>query len=100
MRAVDARTRRARVRVGRLISAWPDTAEAIGRDLALSESSTTPPMPAAASCASWRWTPHCQRELLVNAWNGGAALGDSLVLLAPTAAWIVVAVALATRMFR
>ena len=39
-------------------------------------------------------------ELVLNAWNGGAALGDSLILLAPTAAWIVVAVALATRMFR
>ncbi|WP_036970856.1 ABC transporter permease [Promicromonospora kroppenstedtii] len=39
-------------------------------------------------------------ELIVNAWNGGAPLGDSLVLLAPTLAWVVVAVALALRMFR
>lgn len=39
-------------------------------------------------------------ELVVDAWNGGAALGDSLLLLAPTLAWVVVAVVLATRMFR
>ncbi|MFI2488729.1 ABC transporter permease [Promicromonospora kroppenstedtii] len=39
-------------------------------------------------------------ELIVNAWNGGVPLGDSLVLLAPTLAWVVVAVALALRMFR
>ncbi|MFC8923104.1 ABC transporter permease [Cellulosimicrobium sp. NPDC057127] len=39
-------------------------------------------------------------ELVVQAWEGGAPLGDSLLLLAPTAAWIVVAVALAARLFR
>lgn len=39
-------------------------------------------------------------ELVLNAWNGGAALGDSLFLLAPTVAWVVVAVALAARLFR
>ncbi|WP_116950934.1 ABC transporter permease [Jiangella endophytica] len=39
-------------------------------------------------------------ELVVNAWNGGVALGDSLLLLAPTLSWVVVAVALAGRMFR
>jgi ABC-2 type transport system permease protein len=39
-------------------------------------------------------------ELVVDAWNGGAPLTDSLLLLAPTLAWVVVAVALASRMFR
>lgn len=39
-------------------------------------------------------------ELMMNAWNGGVAIGDSLLLLAPTLSWVVVAVALATRMFR
>lgn len=39
-------------------------------------------------------------ELVVQAWEGGTPLGDSLLLLAPTAAWIVVAVALAARLFR
>ncbi|MFC9255705.1 ABC transporter permease [Amycolatopsis thailandensis] len=39
-------------------------------------------------------------ELAVNAWNGGVAIGDSLLLLAPTLAWVVVAVVLASRLFR
>lgn len=39
-------------------------------------------------------------ELVLNAWNGGAALTDSLILLAPTFAWVAVAVTFATRMFR
>ena len=39
-------------------------------------------------------------ELIVNAWNGGVPLGDSLVLLGPTLGWVVVAVTLALRMFR
>jgi len=39
-------------------------------------------------------------ELAVNAWNGGVAVGDSLLLLAPTLAWVLVAVVLASRMFR
>ncbi|ONF70786.1 ABC transporter permease [Amycolatopsis keratiniphila] len=39
-------------------------------------------------------------ELAVDAWNGGVALTDSLLLLAPTLAWVVVAVVLATRLFR
>lgn len=39
-------------------------------------------------------------ELIVNAWNGGVPLGDSLLLLGPTLGWVVVAVTLALRMFR
>ncbi|MEV7555747.1 ABC transporter permease [Amycolatopsis sp. NPDC089917] len=39
-------------------------------------------------------------ELAVNAWNGGVAVGDSLLLLAPTLAWVFVAVVLASRLFR
>ncbi|WP_217428769.1 ABC transporter permease [Micromonospora maritima] len=39
-------------------------------------------------------------ELTMNAWNGGVAVTDSLLLLAPTLGWVVVAVALATRLFR
>jgi len=39
-------------------------------------------------------------ELVVNAWSGGAPLADSLLLLAPTLAWVVVAVTLAARVFR
>ncbi|MEU0492798.1 ABC transporter permease [Nocardiopsis sp. NPDC006139] len=39
-------------------------------------------------------------ELVVGAWNGGVPLADSLLLLAPTLAWVVVAVALAFRVFR
>ena len=39
-------------------------------------------------------------ELIVNAWNGGVPLGDSLLLLGPTLGWVVVAVTLAQRMFR
>ncbi len=39
-------------------------------------------------------------ELVVNAWNGGVPVADSLLLLAPTLGWVVVAVALASRLFR
>ncbi|XVV15523.1 hypothetical protein ACQP2X_14620 [Actinoplanes sp. CA-131856] len=39
-------------------------------------------------------------ELMLNAWNGGVALSDSLLLLAPTFAWVVIAVSFARRMFR
>ncbi|MFD3686319.1 ABC transporter permease [Nocardiopsis sp. NPDC058631] len=39
-------------------------------------------------------------ELVVNAWNGGVPVADSLLLLAPTLAWVVVAVTLAARVFR
>ncbi|WBC16638.1 ABC transporter permease [Micromonospora sp. WMMA1998] len=39
-------------------------------------------------------------ELTMNAWNGGVGVTDSLVLLAPTLGWVVVSVALATRLFR
>lgn len=39
-------------------------------------------------------------ELTMNAWNGGVALTDSLLLLAPTLGWVVISVALATRLFR
>jgi len=39
-------------------------------------------------------------ELVVDAWNGGVPLRDSLPLLAPTLAWVAVAVALAERLFR
>ena len=38
-------------------------------------------------------------ELVADAWNGGTPLTDSLLLLAPTLAWTVAAIALATRMF-
>jgi ABC-2 type transport system permease protein len=39
-------------------------------------------------------------ELVTQAWNGGTAVSESLILLAPTLSWVVVAVALASRMFR
>jgi ABC-2 type transport system permease protein len=39
-------------------------------------------------------------ELVVNAWNGGVAVADSLPLLTVTLSWVVVAIALATRLFR
>ncbi|MGC5382466.1 ABC transporter permease [Micromonospora sp. DT68] len=39
-------------------------------------------------------------ELVVNAWNGGVPLADSILLLAPTLGWMVVAIVLAARMFR
>lgn len=39
-------------------------------------------------------------ELVVNAWNGGVPLADSLLLLAPTFGWVIVAIVLASRMFR
>jgi ABC-2 type transport system permease protein len=39
-------------------------------------------------------------ELIIDAWNGGVPLSDSLPLLAPTLAWVAVSIALATRMFR
>lgn len=39
-------------------------------------------------------------EMVVNAWNGGVPLVDSLPLLATTMGWVAVAVALAVRMFR
>ena len=39
-------------------------------------------------------------ELTMNAWNGGVAVTESLLLLAPTLGWVVIAVALATRLFR
>lgn len=39
-------------------------------------------------------------ELMTDAWNGGAVLSDSLLLFAPTLGWVVVALALASRMFR
>jgi ABC-2 type transport system permease protein len=39
-------------------------------------------------------------ELVVNAWNGGVPVVDSVPLLAITLAWVVVAVALAGRFFR
>ena len=39
-------------------------------------------------------------ELVLNAWSGGVAVTDSLLLLAPTLAWVVVAAALASRLFR
>jgi ABC-2 type transport system permease protein len=39
-------------------------------------------------------------ELVVNAWNGGVPLTDSLLLLAPTLSWVVVAIALASKLFR
>jgi len=39
-------------------------------------------------------------ELVVDAWRGGTPLADSLLLLGPTLAWVVVAVTLASRLFR
>ena len=39
-------------------------------------------------------------ELVVESWNGGGPRTESLLLLAPTLAWVVVAIALATRLFR
>ncbi|WP_326611713.1 ABC transporter permease [Streptomyces scopuliridis] len=39
-------------------------------------------------------------ELVLNAWNGGVPVADSLPLLLPTLSWVVVAVALASRLFR
>ena len=39
-------------------------------------------------------------EMVVNAWNGGVPLADSLPLLATTLGWVAVAVAMAVRLFR
>ncbi|ASO18664.1 ABC-2 type transport system permease protein [Actinoalloteichus hoggarensis] len=39
-------------------------------------------------------------ELVVAGWNGGASPADSLLLLAPTAAWVVISVVLAAMYFR
>ncbi|GAA1935798.1 ABC transporter permease [Streptomyces durmitorensis] len=39
-------------------------------------------------------------ELVLNAWNGGVPVTESLPLLLPTLAWVVVSVALASRLFR
>jgi ABC-2 type transport system permease protein len=39
-------------------------------------------------------------ELVVNAWNGGVPVVDSLALFGPTLAWVVVAVVAASRLFR
>ncbi|GAA4531020.1 ABC transporter permease [Amycolatopsis samaneae] len=39
-------------------------------------------------------------ELVLNAWNGGVRVSDSLTLLGPTLAWVVVAGVLARRFFR
>jgi ABC-2 type transport system permease protein len=39
-------------------------------------------------------------ELIVDAWNVGVPLDDVLLLLTPTIAWVLVAVALAARLFR
>ncbi|MFF8959358.1 ABC transporter permease [Streptomyces sp. NPDC014894] len=39
-------------------------------------------------------------ELVLNAWNGGVPVADSLLLLLPTLGWVAVAVVLASRLFR
>lgn len=39
-------------------------------------------------------------ELVVQAWNGGSPIADSLILLLPTLGWVAVAIVLATRLFR
>ena len=39
-------------------------------------------------------------ELIVDAWNGGVALDDALLLLVPSIGWVVVAAVLAARLFR
>ena len=38
--------------------------------------------------------------LIIDSWNGGVPRTESLLLLAPTLAWVVAAVVLATRLFR
>ena len=39
-------------------------------------------------------------ELVIDSWNGGVPRDESLLLLAPTLAWVVVAIALGTKVFR
>jgi ABC-2 type transport system permease protein len=39
-------------------------------------------------------------ELTVEAWHSGISFADSLLVLAPTLVWIIVAIALASRLFR
>ncbi|WP_116203603.1 ABC transporter permease [Amycolatopsis circi] len=39
-------------------------------------------------------------ELVLNSWNGGASVTESLVLLGPIAAWLILSGTLATRLFR
>lgn len=39
-------------------------------------------------------------ELVVNAWEGDVPVADSLILLVPTLSWVIVAVGLASRLFR
>ncbi|WP_020664787.1 ABC transporter permease [Amycolatopsis benzoatilytica] len=39
-------------------------------------------------------------ELVMNAWNGRGSLTDSLVLFGPIAAWLVLSIAMAARLFR
>lgn len=39
-------------------------------------------------------------ELVLNAWNGGVPVTESLPLLLPTLTWVVISVALASRLFR
>jgi ABC-2 type transport system permease protein len=39
-------------------------------------------------------------ELMTDAWNGGGPVADSLVLLAPTLAWVLLALILAQRLFQ
>ena len=39
-------------------------------------------------------------ELIVDSWNGGTPVTDSLLLLVPTFGWVLIAIAIATRLFR
>lgn len=39
-------------------------------------------------------------ELIMNAWNGGVPMGESLLLLGPIVAWVGVSVTVARKMFR
>lgn len=39
-------------------------------------------------------------ELVVGAWNGTVSVADSFLLLGPTFAWVVIAIAIALKMFR
>ncbi|MFH8484593.1 ABC transporter permease [Streptomyces longisporoflavus] len=39
-------------------------------------------------------------ELVLNAWNGGVPVTESLLLLLPTLSWVIVSAALASRLFR
>lgn len=39
-------------------------------------------------------------ELIMNAWNGGVPMGESLLLLGPIVAWVGVSISVATKLFK